>query len=70
MGDSKPEDEKLFIVEEEDLKAFINEADWSLASPVSMDTVLHFVLWVPSRDHRPFKIRRTDGTQLFPLQET
>ncbi|KAG0144164.1 hypothetical protein CROQUDRAFT_660341 [Cronartium quercuum f. sp. fusiforme G11] len=53
---------KLFIVEEEDLKAFINEADWSLASQVSMDPVLHFVLYIPSINHRPFKIRRKDGS--------
>lgn len=56
------EKQKLFIIEEDDLKAFINEADWSLASPVSMDPVLHFVLYIPSVEHRPFKIRRKDGS--------
>ncbi|KAH9823408.1 phosphatidylinositol-glycan biosynthesis class S protein [Melampsora americana] len=58
----KKEHQKLFIIEEDDLKAFINEADWSLASPVSMDPVLHFVLYIPSVEHRPFKIRRKDGS--------
>ncbi|CAH7671916.1 phosphatidylinositol-glycan biosynthesis class S protein-domain-containing protein [Phakopsora pachyrhizi] len=61
---SSPTDqnENVHVVEEEDLKAFINDAEWKLASPVTMDPVLHFILWVPSPRHRPFKIRRSDGT--------
>ncbi|PLW43729.1 hypothetical protein PCANC_19419 [Puccinia coronata f. sp. avenae] len=51
-----------YLVEEEELKAFINDADWNLASSVTMEPVINFVLWVPSPAHRPFKIRRTDGT--------
>lgn len=51
----------IHTVEQDDLKAFINDADWKLASPVTMDPVLHFVLWVPSSAHRPFKIRKSNG---------
>ncbi|WAQ81998.1 hypothetical protein PtA15_2A311 [Puccinia triticina] len=54
--------DSTYVVEQEELKAFINDADWNLASSVTMEPVLNFVLWVPSPDHRPFKIRRTDGT--------
>ncbi|MBW0531755.1 hypothetical protein O181_071470 [Austropuccinia psidii MF-1] len=52
----------VHVVEENDLKAFINDADWNLASSVTMDPILHFVLWIPSPAHRPFKIRRNNGT--------
>jgi len=55
-------DGPTYVVEQEELKAFINDADWNLASSVTMEPVINFVLWVPSPNHRPFKIRRTDGT--------
>ncbi|KAA1083213.1 GPI transamidase component [Puccinia graminis f. sp. tritici] len=55
-------DHTTYVVEQEELKAFINDADWNLASSVTMEPVVNFVLWVPSPNHRPFKIRRTDGT--------
>ncbi|POV99076.1 hypothetical protein PSTT_13998 [Puccinia striiformis] len=51
-----------FVVEQDELNAFINDADWNLASSVTMEPVINFVLWIPSPNHRPFKIRRTDGT--------
>ncbi|KNZ51356.1 uncharacterized protein VP01_3989g1 [Puccinia sorghi] len=62
-------DAPTYVVEQEELKAFINDADWNLGtrlvhqtSSVTMEPVINFVLWVPSPNHRPFKIRRTDGT--------
>lgn len=55
-------DHTTYVVEQEELKAFINDADWNLASSVTMDSLLNFVLWVPSSNHRPFKIRRADGS--------
>ncbi|KAH9171332.1 phosphatidylinositol-glycan biosynthesis class S protein-domain-containing protein [Lactarius sanguifluus] len=38
------------------LKVFVNSAEWTLASGVSNDPVLHFVLFVPSDSHSPLRI--------------
>ncbi|KAI9458637.1 phosphatidylinositol-glycan biosynthesis class S protein-domain-containing protein [Lactarius psammicola] len=41
---------------QEHLKVFVNSAEWTLASSVSNDPVLHFVLFVPSDSHSPLRI--------------
>ncbi|KAI0052134.1 hypothetical protein FA95DRAFT_1602095 [Auriscalpium vulgare] len=49
-------DETLHGLTQEDLKVFVNSAEWTLASSVSNDPVLHFVLFVPSVSHTPLRI--------------
>lgn len=46
---------------QEDLTVFVNSAEWTLASSVSNDPVLHFVLFVPSEIHSPMKIIDSEG---------
>ncbi|KAH9973845.1 phosphatidylinositol-glycan biosynthesis class S protein-domain-containing protein [Lactifluus volemus] len=41
---------------QENLKVFVNSAEWTLASSVSNDPVLHFVVFVPSISHTPLRI--------------
>ncbi|KAH9003428.1 phosphatidylinositol-glycan biosynthesis class S protein-domain-containing protein [Lactarius hatsudake] len=41
---------------QEHLKVFVNSAEWTLASGVSNDPVLHFVLFIPSDSHSPLRI--------------
>ncbi|KAI0318516.1 phosphatidylinositol-glycan biosynthesis class S protein-domain-containing protein [Amylostereum chailletii] len=45
---------------EDDLKVFVNSAEWSLASSVSNDPVLHFLLFIPSVRHTPMRILHPD----------
>lgn len=49
-------------VDEADLRAFVNNAEWNLASGDTLDPVLQFLLFVPRIEHRPLKIRRQDGS--------
>ncbi|GAA5958871.1 hypothetical protein JCM8115_000671 [Rhodotorula mucilaginosa] len=49
-------------VDEADLRAFVNNAEWNLATGDTLDPVLQFLLFVPSIEHRPLKIRRQDGS--------
>jgi phosphatidylinositol glycan class S len=46
---------------QEDLTVFINSAEWTLASSVSNDPVLHFVLFAPSETHSPMNIIDSEG---------
>ncbi|KAH9962892.1 phosphatidylinositol-glycan biosynthesis class S protein-domain-containing protein [Russula dissimulans] len=41
---------------QENLKVFVNSAEWTLASGVSNDPVLHFVVFVPSISRTPLRI--------------
>ncbi|KAH9998588.1 phosphatidylinositol-glycan biosynthesis class S protein-domain-containing protein [Russula vinacea] len=41
---------------QDNLKVFVNSAEWTLASGVSNDPVLHFVVFVPSISHTPLRI--------------
>jgi len=50
-----------FVIEEDQLKAFVNSAEWNLASAVSSDPVLHFILYIPSADKSPMLVRKQDG---------
>ncbi|GAA5829118.1 hypothetical protein JCM5353_005291 [Sporobolomyces roseus] len=54
-------------VKEDDVRAFVNNAEWNLASGTTLDPVLHFILYVPSEENRPMKIQTLDGstTQSF-----
>ncbi|GAA6059298.1 hypothetical protein JCM10212_006691 [Sporobolomyces blumeae] len=40
-------------VEADDVKAFVNNAEWNLASGTTLDPVLQFILYSPSRSNRP-----------------
>lgn len=55
------------VVREPDVKAFVNNAEWNLAAGTTLDPVLHFVLYVPSREHGPIEIDtpRGDPTTSF-----
>ncbi|GAA6010753.1 hypothetical protein JCM11491_002930 [Sporobolomyces phaffii] len=55
-------------VQEDDVKAFVNNAQWNLAAGTTLDPVLHFILYVPSAEHRPLSIRSSnqdDSTTSF-----
>lgn len=58
---ARTQEDGSFALSQEDLAVFINSAEWSLSSSVSNDPVLHFILFVPSRDHRPLRILDLDG---------
>ncbi|GAA6024414.1 hypothetical protein JCM8202_004705 [Rhodotorula sphaerocarpa] len=55
------DDEAGAYVDEADLKAFVNNAEWNLATGETADPVLQFSLFVPSVQNRPLRIRRQDG---------
>ncbi|BGP31866.1 GPI transamidase component [Rhodotorula toruloides] len=48
------------LVEENDLRAFVNNADWNLATGDTLDPVIHLMLYVPSAVNRPMRIRAGD----------
>ncbi|KAI0035478.1 phosphatidylinositol-glycan biosynthesis class S protein-domain-containing protein [Vararia minispora EC-137] len=50
------EDGPIYGLTQDDLKVFVNSAEWSLASQVSNDPVLHFIVFVPSPSHTPLRI--------------
>ncbi|KAK7681393.1 hypothetical protein QCA50_015485 [Cerrena zonata] len=45
----------------EDLTVFVNSAEWTLSSAVSNDPVLHFVAFIPSKEHDPLYILDDEG---------
>ncbi|ORY92751.1 phosphatidylinositol-glycan biosynthesis class S protein-domain-containing protein [Leucosporidium creatinivorum] len=49
-------DDDGIIIQEDDLRAFVNSADWNLPTSVTLDPVLHFMLFVPSLENRPMRI--------------
>ncbi|GJN89101.1 hypothetical protein Rhopal_002075-T1 [Rhodotorula paludigena] len=53
-------------VREDDLRAFVNNADWNLATGDILDPVLQFLLYVPSAENRPMRIRSVDGQDVTP----
>ncbi|SCV71177.1 BQ2448_2765 [Microbotryum intermedium] len=46
---------------EDELRAFVNNADWKLPTSLTLDPILHFILFVPKKEHRPLKIKTQDG---------
>lgn len=54
-------DKTMYILSTSELKMFINADEWSLASAVSLDVPIHFVLYVPSKKQSPLHIVRSDG---------
>ncbi|BGP24379.1 phosphatidylinositol glycan, class S [Rhodotorula toruloides] len=54
------------LVEENDLRAFVNNADWNLATGDTLDPVIHLMLYVPSAENRPMRIRAGDGIKSAP----
>lgn len=51
-------EETHYVLGEEELKIFINSAEWTLSSSVSGEPVLHFVLFIPSAVHHPLRISK------------
>ncbi|GAA5969873.1 hypothetical protein JCM3765_002924 [Sporobolomyces pararoseus] len=49
-------------IKEQDVKAFVNNAEWNLASGTTLDPVLHFILYVPSQENLPMKIKTSQGS--------
>ncbi|KAM0752222.1 hypothetical protein T439DRAFT_324288, partial [Meredithblackwellia eburnea MCA 4105] len=49
------------LIDADDLRAFVNPAEWNLASSVTLDPVLNFILYVPSPSHRPLRIKTSSG---------
>ncbi|KAK4046772.1 GPI transamidase component [Microbotryomycetes sp. JL221] len=52
-------------IQVDDLRAFVNNADWNLPVSIALDPVLHFVLFVPSSANRPMRINATNGVNAF-----
>ncbi|KAG8771945.1 GPI transamidase component [Ceratobasidium sp. 428] len=50
-----------YALDQDQLKIFVNSAEWTLSSSVSNDPVLHFVLFVPSLGRRPLYIQDAHG---------
>ncbi|KAH7091884.1 phosphatidylinositol-glycan biosynthesis class S protein-domain-containing protein [Auriculariales sp. MPI-PUGE-AT-0066] len=55
------EGQQFHALSSEELKVFVNSAEWSLASSVSADPVLHFILFVPSARHSPTHVINSQG---------
>ncbi|KAM0787757.1 hypothetical protein ACM66B_003814 [Microbotryomycetes sp. NB124-2] len=53
------------MIQEDDLRAFVNNADWNLPASITLDPVLHFMLFVPSARHRPMRFNSTGGVNAF-----
>ncbi|KAG8831599.1 GPI transamidase component [Serendipita sp. 399] len=45
-----------YALGKDELKIFVNSAEWSLSSEINNDPVLHFLLFVPADHHRPLFI--------------
>ncbi|VDC00112.1 unnamed protein product [Peniophora sp. CBMAI 1063] len=58
---SRPDDTNEHGLSLDDLKVFVNSAEWSLASQVSNDPVLHFLVFIPSAKHAPLRILDAQG---------
>ncbi|GAA5907864.1 hypothetical protein JCM5296_005805 [Sporobolomyces johnsonii] len=58
----EPEVGQGTFIEEEDVRAFVNNAEWNLASGTTLDPVLHFILYIPRLSSRPMRIRTSDPT--------
>ncbi|KAI0066818.1 hypothetical protein BV25DRAFT_1795711 [Artomyces pyxidatus] len=56
----KSDNEEIHGLTQEDLKVFVNSAEWTLSSSVSNDPVLHFILFIPSVPHTPLRILDND----------
>ncbi|KAG8685874.1 GPI transamidase component, partial [Ceratobasidium sp. 395] len=57
-----------YALNQDQLKIFVNSAEWTLSSSVSNDPVLHFVLFVPSLGRRPLYIQDAHGKFISPIQ--
>ncbi|KAG9054408.1 GPI transamidase component [Serendipita sp. 407] len=49
-------DGSYYALGEDELKIFVNSAEWTLSSEINNDPVLHLILFVPSDSHRPLLI--------------
>ncbi|KZV67899.1 hypothetical protein PENSPDRAFT_635200 [Peniophora sp. CONT] len=58
---SQPDGTNVHGLSLDDLKVFVNSAEWSLASQVSNDPVLHFLVFIPSAGHTPLRILNAQG---------
>ncbi len=51
----------IFAFTPEDLTQFINSAEWNLASTVSTDPPINFILYVPPKSQSPMRILYSTG---------
>jgi hypothetical protein len=56
------------IVKADQLKAFINAAEWNLAATGSRDPTLHFIAYLPTPDLRPLRSIHDNG-ELGPARQ-
>ncbi|KZV79584.1 hypothetical protein EXIGLDRAFT_734824, partial [Exidia glandulosa HHB12029] len=47
---------------QEETAIFVNSAEWTLSSSASNDPVLHFILFIPSSQHRPMHVMTAQGS--------
>ncbi|KAG8963152.1 GPI transamidase component [Tulasnella sp. 419] len=50
-----------YVLDDDQLKVFVNSAEWSLASSVSNDPVLHFLLFIPDSTRAPLYVTDASG---------
>ncbi|KAK8844094.1 hypothetical protein IAR55_006888 [Kwoniella newhampshirensis] len=61
--------EKAWIIDEEQMKVFVNSERWSLDSGSTNNPVLRFLLYVPAAKHRPMRLSTPDSAQSFLLPQ-
>ncbi|KAJ3275005.1 GPI transamidase component [Terramyces sp. JEL0728] len=55
---------EVFKLYPKDLTHFINSAEWNLASAVSSNPPIHFIVYVPPKQSSPLQIFHSDGSVL------
>ncbi|WWC91140.1 uncharacterized protein L201_006081 [Kwoniella dendrophila CBS 6074] len=63
------ENEQAWLVEEEDMKIFVNSEKWSLDSGSTNNPVLRFLLFIPKEKHRPMRLSTENSAQSFLLPQ-
>ncbi|ODO04810.1 hypothetical protein I350_05420 [Cryptococcus amylolentus CBS 6273] len=61
--------ERVWVIDEEQLKIFVNSEKWSLDSGSTNNPVLRFLLYVPSKQHRPMRLASPDSAKSFLLPQ-
>ncbi|TYJ59055.1 hypothetical protein B9479_000044 [Cryptococcus floricola] len=61
--------ERVWVIDEEQLKIFVNSEKWSLDSGSTNNPVLRFLLYVPSKQHRPMRLASPDSAHSFLLPQ-
>ncbi|WWD21249.1 hypothetical protein CI109_105733 [Kwoniella shandongensis] len=61
--------QKAWLIDEEQMKVFVNSERWSLDSGSTNNPVLRFLLYVPAAKHRPMRLASPNSAQSFLLPQ-